>query len=284
MNVAQLVEFAQSDKRFRDADADSTKEPRLVRALGWGVRYARGLVQAHVNPDLYLQEATLDLSGAASYLLGPNVGAIKRIEVEDTRQAVRKLLIRDRSRYYGSSTDYPANDSMRYWYIPEWPELFYGTATGGSATTIILPAAAALSYGFLSLQTNRYVGTKIENVTDGETLLVTDWDGATLTATVTAEDGSAITNTPDSSTVFSTYLDDIPDLFQPFIFDYALHWLLMDMGMLQRLTATLGLLTQALSSHKEYLSGESTGDLSKTSSYSWNRRGRLIQFLRESVA
>ncbi len=63
MNVKELVEFTQDDSRFRKLQVDDTKQSRLVTALGWGVRYARKLIQTHVEWDRYGQ-----CDGAAGHL------------------------------------------------------------------------------------------------------------------------------------------------------------------------------------------------------------------------
>jgi len=279
VNVQELVSFAKGDHRYRKIESDATKEPRLVRALGWGVRYVRDLVQIHVDRGIWERNTTLELDASSTYLLGPHVGAIRHIEDSTSRQVIPKLITRDRARFYGDGSDYPTGPTVRYYYVPRWPELIYGTATAGSTTSMTLPLQANLTYGTLETRNDAYIGSKFEIVSGtglGQVLLVSDFVASTRVLTVGDENGDAVT-APDATSVFSLYLDDIPDEYQPLVIDYALYWLTQDTGVLDRLGIVLDMTLRA-DVHKERVSPLSSDDHSNTRGIWYIRNGPLLTF------
>ena len=283
MNVSELVAFTKNDKKFREIDDDATKESRVVRALGWGVRYVKNLVSTHIDPAQYDQSFTLVLTGASSYALPTSCGVIRHVEDSDTRLVVEALTTRDRGRFFGDGSDLPSSDTVRVYYTPKWPELLYGTASSGSTTTMVLPAASSMTYGALSVRDDAYNGTKFEIVSGigaGQILLVSDYVGSTRTLTVTDEIGGAITTAPDSTSVFSTYLGDIPPEFEPFVFDYALYWLTMQDAVLARLGNALHLTLNTGIAMRSRMSAESTDDCGNLSDLVYARSGQSVTFFR----
>ena len=110
----------------------------------------------------------------------------------------------------------PSGVTMRVWYTRRPTGLFYCTATGGTTSTVTFPATATV--GEIVAEDDWYNGMRVYCA--GQTRRITDYTGATRTATVSP----AWTVAPTSTSVVSL-ISPLPDRMHPIIADLAARYI-----------------------------------------------------------
>lgn len=220
--VEQLVDDSTIDDRFINLKVSD--EARLLHELSNAHRLARQLQATSHGLEEFSRELVIPLTSAAWYSI-PNCERIVHAEIRDTWESVDPCGVWDRAR--GWRGTYPSGQNVRVHFVPRYPDLIQGQATGGSTTTITLPLNNEdnMTCGVIDNRDDIYIGTVLYMISGsgaGDLFLGTDYDGSNGQLTGTLLDGTSPSVAYDSTTVFCTYLGDLDSLILPIIKDYAL--------------------------------------------------------------
>lgn len=169
---------------------------RKVMALNWAQEQIQDILESDI-PDgdvLFVGRTTYTLDGTESFALPPNANAIKYAEFsddQDTWAQIWPLTTGDRALQgrHTESTLLSTGGFVRIWYPRRLsPLASFTAASGTSATQVVFPTPpTASAYGAFDPVDDAYNGATLVGLTGGAagvTGEITDYDGASTTATV----------------------------------------------------------------------------------------------------